>query len=326
SVSRLRPDARLQGVIIEEMCLRPHARELMLGVVSDPVFGPIISVGMGGTAVEALGDRAVTLPPINHYLARDLIKKTRASKLLAAFRNLPEADMAAVENLLLRVSEMVCELPWLKEMDINPVLVDDRGVVAVDARMVIDRVPPTAREYDHMAIHPYPTRLVSQETLADGTEVVIRPIRPEDAVIEQDFVRALSGKAKYYRFMHALEELPPVMLSRLTQIDYDREMALIVTTRQDDSEKEIGVARYVINPDGESCEFAIVIADDWQERGLGTRLMNRLMNVARERGLRVIQGEVLRDNRNMLMLMEGLGFRLEPNPETHQVMNVNRRL
>ncbi len=320
------PDANIQGVAIEPMWQRRNGRELMIGVVSDAVFGPAISFGLGGTMVEILRDRAVALPPLNRFLARSLIANTRAARYLESFRGAPAADMRALEDLLLRVSEMVCELRWLKELDLNPVIADDQGVVVMDARVVVERVTSSAAGYDHMAIHPYPTDLVQEWDLTDGTSITIRPIRPEDALIEREFVNGLSEQSRYFRFMYALQEITPAMLSRFTQIDYDREMALIATIEEEGAEKQIGVARYVTMLGEESCEFAIVISDDWQGRGLATRLLKTLIEIARDRRLRFMEGVVLRENRNMLSLAESIGFDLSPDDQDPEVVNLMLRL
>jgi acetyltransferase len=325
-VKRTLPEATLDGVVIEPMVSRPHAREVLLGMTSDPVLGPVIVFGAGGVDVEAFQDRAVTLPPLNQYLARDLIGRTRVATLLGAFRNRSPVDMAALECVLLRLSEMVCELPWLAELDINPLLVDEHGALALDARIVIAPRVPTADRYGHMAIHPYPAHLVTHWQLPDGNNVLIRPIRPEDAELTQAFVRSLSEEAKYFRFMDAVRELSPTMLARLTQIDYTREMALLAVTEIDGKEMELGVARYAINLDGVSCEFALVVDDHWQKQGIAHKLMDVLMDVARSKGLKVMEGEVLKTNRTMLKLVEGLGFRIEPHPEDDTVRSISRAL
>jgi acetyltransferase len=325
-VKRLRPDATLDGIVIEPMVTRPHAREVLLGMTSDPVLGPVIVFGAGGVDVEAFQDRAVTLPPLNHYLARDLIQRTRVATLLGPFRNRPPIDRDALENVLLRLSEMVCELPWLAELDINPLLVDEHGALALDARIVIAPRVPTADRYGHMAIHPYPAHLVTHWQLPSGNDVLIRPIRPEDADLTQGFVRSLSEESKYFRFMDTVSELSPVALAHLTQIDYTREMALLALTEIDSREIELGVARYAINPDGESCEFALVVDDRWQKQGIGHKLMDVLMDVARSKGLKVMEGEVLKTNRSMLKLVDALGFHVEAHPEDDAVRKVSRRL
>jgi acetyltransferase len=312
SVQKIRPEAHIDGVTIEPMLQRPNGRELLVGLVTDPVFGPVISFGAGGTAVEVMGDRAVTLPPLNHRLVQDLIGQTRVFKLLGEFRHMPKADLEALEQVLLRVSEIACELPMVKELDINPLIVDENGAIAVDARMVVDYQSQTSEPYNHMAIYPYPGHLVTKWQLPDGTDMVIRPIRPEDAEIEQTFIRKLSQKAKYYRFMQPITELSPQMLARFTQIDYDREMALVAVVIVGGQETEIGVARYITNPDGKSCEFAIVIADEWQQQGIAHRLMKLLIETARSRALQIMEGDVLAENREMLNLVSKLGFRIYP--------------
>ena len=181
-----RPDARVDGIAIQPMIRKPNGRELMVGVISDPLFGPVISFGSGGTTVEVLGDRAIALPPLNGFLVRELISGTRIAKLLGSFRHMPPVQMEALESLLLRVSEMVCELPWLKEMDINPLIVDEHGLLAVDARIVVDYAPVSPDRYAHMAIHPYPAHLVTFWQLPDGIDVTIRPMRPEDAAMNRN--------------------------------------------------------------------------------------------------------------------------------------------
>jgi acetyltransferase len=322
SAARLRPQARVNGVAVEPMIERPNGRELMAGVVRDPVFGPAITFGTGGTAVEVHRDRAVALPPLNAFLVADMIRGTRVAKLLGAFRNLPPVDMQALESVMLRVSEIACELPEVEELDINPLVADENGAIAVDARVVLRRPGPQRERYAHMAIHPYPAQLVGTWQPADGPAVTLRPIRPEDAEIEQAFVRALSPSSRYFRFMDTLRELTPAMLVRFTQIDYDREMAFVATVRDRGAEREIGVCRYVTNPDGDSCEFALVVSDEWQRRGLGRRMMAQLIEVARARGLREMIGHVLADNRPMLALCEDLGFKSAPSSDEPQVRRV----
>lgn len=326
SVQKERPDARLTGVTVERMYVNREGRELHIGVVRDAVFGPVISFGLGGTSIEVLGDRAVALPPLNALIVDDLIGRTRAARLLGAFRHAQPADRAALAHTLLRVSEMACELPEIREMDINPLIADPDGTVALDARIIIDRPAPGVDHYRHMAIHPYPAYLVTRERLADGSEVIVRPIRPEDAQIEQTFVRNLSPSAKYLRFMHGVTELTPEMLVRFTQIDYDREMALIAVAAQQGQEVEIAVTRFVTDPNGDGCEFAIAVADDWRGKGLGRRLLSLLIEHARRRGLNYMEGHVLRENHAMLTLAHKLGFVAKPLPGAGDVYHVVKNL
>ena len=323
TIRRARPEARLDGATVEAMLKRENGRELMIGVVTDPVFGPAITFGAGGTAVEVHADRAVGLPPLNSFLVSEMIRSTRVHKLLGPFRGMPPADMRAIEYVLLRISEMVCELPWIREVDVNPLLADESGAIAADARIVIAPPQAAARPYDHMAIHPYPAQLTSEWRAADGTSVAIRPIRPEDAESEREFVHKLSPESKYLRFMGAVKDLSPAMLARFTQVDYDREMALIALVHENGRHVQIGVARYIINPDGETCEFAIVVSEAWQGRGLGHHLMQRLIDIARARGLKIMNGQVLAQNRNMLGLAATLGFVVDPTAQDHGVKEVS---
>ena len=314
SVKRLQPEARVLGASVERMVASPHTRELMVGISADNVFGPAITFGAGGIAVEVLHDRAVGLPPLNHRLVEEMIRGTRVAGMLERFRHLPAIDRTALEEVLLRVSEMACELPEIAEMDINPLIADENGVLAIDARVVLREVPPGAPRYAHLAIHPYPADL---ETVLDvrGAAVMLRPIRPEDAGLEQDFVERLSPESRRMRFQSSLRSLTPAMLARFTQIDYDREMALVAIASDARVEREVAVCRYIRLPDARSCEFAIVVADDWQGRGLGRKMMQRLIEVAAARGLESMVGWVVATNEPMLGLCRELGFRPEPDPD-----------
>jgi acetyltransferase len=327
SVKAKRPDARVTGVTIEPMLERPHAREIIVGIATDPVFGPVISFGTGGTAVEIFADSRVALPPLNEYLSRELIRGTRVARLLEQFRNLPAVDIALLTDVLQRVSEIACALPEIRELDINPLLVDEAGVIAVDARIAVAPPQTSTAHYGHMAIHPYPPELETNWQLPDGTDIAIRPIRPEDAENEQAFVQNLSPESKYFRFMQSLDKLTPLMLARFTQIDYDREMALVaVIDEHTPGARILGVARYVSNPDRQSCEFALTVADAWQKKGIGRQLMQRLMTVARDRGIEIMSGEVLSNNSKMLRLCERLGFRTVRRADEPDVVEVRRHL
>jgi acetyltransferase len=325
-VRNARPDAVLHGVTVEQMRRTANGREVMIGVLNDPVFGPVISFGAGGTWVEVMKDVAVALPPLNERLAKNLISRTKIATMLEQFRNLPAVNVDALVDVLLRVSNMACELPWLQEMDINPLILDENGAVAVDARVVVGLPRPSTDPYHHMAIHPYPADLETHFQLPDGTDVTMRPIRPEDAEIEALFILNLSDEAKYFRFMHAVHELTPEMLVRFTQIDYNREMALIAVTHEDGHEVEHGVIRYVTNPDQSSCEFALVVSDEFQGHGVGQRMLKRLMEIARSRGLDTMEGEVLSENRRMLNLVKSMDFQIQPTPDDPGVRYVWREL
>ena len=327
-VARLQPGARIHGVTVQKMARAQRGREICIGMVTDDPFGPVIVFGAGGTMIELIRDRAMELPPLNKFLARRLIERSRVAETLVEWRGAAPVDMDALERVLLRVSEMVCELPQLREMDINPLIVDEDGVVAVDARIVVDHAPQglgtAGGSYNHLAILPYPARYEQELPLRGGGEYTIRPIYPGDAQMLQAFVQGLSRESRYFRYVSSMTQLPPSMLARFTLIDYDREMALVAVHKQRsaatdgsivETERVIGVSRYVTNPDQTSCEFSLVVADDMAGKGIGSRLMDAIMQVARDKGLSEIQGLVLSVNPNMLKLMRALGFTVKPFPE-----------
>ncbi|TAK97676.1 MAG: GNAT family N-acetyltransferase [Aquabacterium sp.] len=327
-VKRLSPEARINGVTVQQMARTRAGREICIGVVTDDAFGPVVAFGAGGTMIELINDRAMELPPLNQYLARRLIERARVAETLGEWRGLQPVDLDAVERVLLRVSEMVCELPQLREMDINPLIIDEDGAVAVDARIVIDSGPHViggrAGAYSHLPILPYPARYEQIWPLRDGGEYTIRPIHTDDAQMLQELVQSLSSESRYFRFVSSMTELPPTMLAKLTLIDYDREMALVAVYKERQAQENgeiverdriIGVSRYITNPDQTSCEFSLVVADAFSGKGLGSRLMESIMDVARERGLTEIIGLVLTNNDGMLRLMRSLGFTVKPYPE-----------
>ena len=323
TVARLQPGARIHGVTVQKMAPARHGREVFVGLVTDDPFGPVIVFGAGGLMVELIRDRAMELPPLNQFLAQRLIARARVSETLGEWRGAPPVNLQALEQLLLRVSEMVCELPQLREMDLNPVIVDEHGAVAVDARIVVDSAPAamagSSDRYRHLAILPYPARFEQLLPMPGGGEYLMRPVRPDDGSMLQQLVQGLSPQSRYFRFVSTRAELPPSMLARFTLIDYDREMALVAVLREVDparpeapaGERIIGVSRYITNPDRSSCEFSLVVADEWSGKGIGSRLMQGIMDVARERGLKTIEGLVLSNNPAMLKLMRSLGFVVE---------------
>jgi len=338
AVRRAQPAAQINGVTIQPMSGLRHGREIYIGMTTDEPFGPVITFGAGGTMIELIADRAMELPPLNQFLARRLIERSRVSGMLGAWRGAPPADLEAVEQILLRVSEMVCELPQLREMDINPIIVDETGAIAVDARVVIDHAPPSSRgtgDYHHLAILPYPAAYRREWPMKGGGLYTIRPIEPDDAEMLQAFVRGLSQESRYFRFASAMPELPARMLARYTLIDYDREMALVAVHRTREAtgdgefvetERIIGVSRYITNPDQTSAEYSLVVSDDYKGQGLGSRLMLSIMEFARAKGLSEIDGLVLANNPNMLRLMTGLGFTVKPFPEDPDFKLVSKAL
>lgn len=323
----LRPDARIEGVSVQLMRRRRFAREVLIGVTHDQAFGPVIVFGAGGIAVEVMKDRALALPPLNAFLVRQMLSQTRIGLLLGPFKNVPGIDQDQLVQILLQVSEMVCVLPEILEMDINPFLVDEHGGIALDARMVVGAVRPDVKRYSHMAIMPYPTQMIKTMCLVDGSQMTIRPVRPEDAEMQQRFVRNLSEQSRYNRYMSSIKQLSQSMLVRFTQLDYDREMALAaIFVREDGAEDWLAVARFMTDPDNEACEFAVEVADDWQGRGVGSLLMQDLFAAARAQGLKTMRGEVLSSNKGMLKLVKKLGFTVETHPEDRSLALINKVL
>ena len=340
-VSRLQPNARINGVTVQVMARVRRGREICIGLVADDPFGPVISFGAGGTMIELIDDKAMEFPPLNKFLAHSLIERSRVATTLGAWRGANATNADALEQILLRVSEMACELPQLREMDINPIIVDEFGAVAVDARIAIKHAPQStsggrsSHRYDHLAILPYPARYEQVWPLSGGGEYTIRPIHPGDAQMLQNMVQGLSSESRYYRFVSSMAELPPSMLARFTLIDYDREMALVAILKQRsadaegqmiETERMIAVSRYVTNPDKSSCEFALVVADDFNGKGLGSRMMLSIMDVARDKGLSEIDGLVLANNPGMLKLMRRLGFAIKAYPEDPDFKLVTHKL
>jgi acetyltransferase len=303
-VRSLRPQARIEGALLQPMLRFANSREVLVGVATDPVFGPVISFGSGGVSVEAVRDTAVALPPLNRALARELMTRTRVFRLLEGYRDVPAADLDALAALLVGVSRIVCLLPWVKEMDLNPVLAHPGGAVIADARIIIHEEKKALPRYGHMAIHPYPVEMEGEIRTRDGRSVHVRPIRPEDAAREKRFFDRLSDQSRYQRFMQYLPQLSDRMLARFTQLDYDRELALAAVWQ----DEIVAVGRYAPNQDGVSAEFALVVADDWQGKGLGHALLERLCDAARAAGYEALYGHILEANHDMLQLAAHLGF------------------
>jgi len=306
-------------LVTKERVLDPVA-SVAIGICTDAVFGPVITFGRDCAGRGA--DVAVLLPPLNLRLARDFLGSL---SMLPAMRGAEALDAAIDElaHVLVQVSALACSVPWVRTLDLYPVKIGAGGVEIAGARCAIDaRFQPGSRPYGHMAIHPYPVELVADVTLADGTVVHMRPIRPEDAELERAFVESLSEETRFFRFFYQLNALSPAMLARFTQVDYDREMALVAIDETKSDRSIVGVARYTMDPGQKSAEFAIVVTDTWQQRGVGRALMNQLVACARARGLSRIEGSVLRANRNMLRFTQSLGFAAHDNPEDAELVDI----
>jgi acetyltransferase len=310
-----RPDARIAGVTVFPMIVRPKARELIVGVADDPTFGPVIVFGQGGTAVEIVSDKALALPPLNLDLAHRLIARTRVSRILKAYRNVPGADERAIELLLVKLSQLVADFPQIREVDLNPVLADESGVIVVDARVSVaplDKLRLAISGNPRFAIRPYPTEWERHITLGDGTAVLVRPVRPEDEALYGPFFAAVTPSDLRLRFFAPVKEFSHTFIARFTQIDYARAMAFIALDRANGA--MLGVVRLHATADYDSGEYAILVRSDMKGRGLGWMLMQLIIEYARSEGMRSINGQVLRENTGMLDMCRELGFHIASDP------------
>ncbi len=303
---RLRPKARIDGVIVQPMITRPRARELIAGLARDPIFGSVIVFGHGGVAVEIVKDKAIALPPLDQTRALDLIARTRISRLIDGYRNVPAARRDEVARVLVRLSQLAADIPEILEIDINPLLADDSGVVALDARISIAAAPVGARRHAHFAIRPYPREWERTLTLREGRQVQVRPVRPDDEGLYEAFFRHVSADDMRLRFFGLVKDIGPAFIARLTQIDYGRSIALLAL--DDHSGALLGVVRLHCDPDHRTGEYAILVRSDCKGIGLGWALMELIIDYARKEGLASIHGQVLRDNTTMLSMCRDLGF------------------
>ena len=320
-IGRSLPAARIDGFLVQEMVRLPGAVELIVGIADDPVFGPVVMFGQGGTAVELMGDTTLELPPLNLALAHAQMARTRVWHLLQGYRGRPPADIDAIAEILIRICQLAADHPEIRELDINPLLAGTTGVMALDARL---RVAPATSGRVRLAISPYPKELEATATLRDGTSVRLRPIRPEDEPLLKDLAGHMSPEDLRLRYFTAMKGLSHQLAARLVQIDYDREMALLALLA--DAETALGVARFSADPDNRRAEYAVEVRSDWKGRGLGYLLMTQLIEVARRRGVGELVGEVLPENAAMLQMCRALGFAIAADASDPGLVRVGRRL
>ncbi len=306
-ISEAQPQARIRGFTIEPMVRRPGAYELIAGIMEDAQFGPVILFGHGGKAVEVINDKALALPPLNMHLAHDAISRTRIHEQLKGFRGLPAVNLDAVALTLIRVAQLATDIPEIVELDINPLLADEYGVIALDARIKVAKASGSAG--DRLAIRPYPKELEEDIPLGDGRVLLLRPILPEDEPALQAGFAKLTPEEIRLRFFVPMKTLSHVTAARFTQIDYDREMALVLTEPGiPGTTKIFGVVGIIADADNERAEYAIIVSHEMTGMGLGVLLMRRIIDYARSRGISEIYGDVLQENRTMLKLCAVMGF------------------
>lgn len=311
-VKERHPDAAILGVTVQTQ--EPEAGcELFLGCKQDPDFGPLILFGLGGVMAELLKDWAMDLPPLNLHLAQSLIKKTRVFRVLQGFRDIPPANLDLLAEILVRLSQLVTDFPEIVELDVNPLMVIGGRFVAVDARLVIR--PSSVAPPRHLIIAPYPNQYESDWMLRDGTPVLLRPMKPEDEPLVSDFLQRCSDDTLYFRYFRLIKNWTHEMLVRFTQNDYDREIGLMAVGQPPGPEVMMGVSRLVLDTDRETGEFAIIVADPWQGKGLGPKLVQGAIDIARDQGVKRLLADVLPQNQPMLDLARRLGFSMKRRDE-----------
>lgn len=314
-VAALRPEARITGFLVQRQAGRGQEVRLRLG--EDAMFGPWISFGRGGTAAEIDPDDGYDLPPLNLALAHGLIRRTRMARLLDGWRDHPAANVLAIADALVRLSQVAVDFPEIEFCNINPLRADNDGVLALDAGI---RLRPDG-EAGMLAIPPYPAELARPWRSRDGRMVMVRPIRPEDAAAHGEFFARLTPEDIRYRFFSALAELSPAQVARMTQIDYDREIAFVAVERVDDGpDRTVGVSRLIRDGGGAEAEFAVIVDRDWKGQGLARHLMERLFEWGRSAGVAEVVGSVLADNKPMLGFVRALGFRVKASADDPEVM------
>lgn len=318
----LKPHARIEGVVVQPMMVRPKARELIVGIADDPTFGPVIVFGRGGTAVEIIDDKALALPPLDLRLAHELIGRTRVSRLLKAYRDMPAADERAVALVLVKLAQLAADIPEIRELDVNPLLADKHGVVAIDARVAISqpRRLHKGRGHSRFAILPYPKEWERTIVRADGHPAFVRPVRPEDDAMFREFFSKVTEEDLRLRFFQAVRHFSHEFIARLTQMDYARSIALVAIDPA--SGEMLGAVRLHADADYDRGEYGILVRSDLKGQGIGWQLMQIMIEYARWLGLRVIEGQVLRENRTMLAMCQQFGFRIVPDPDDSLLVDV----
>jgi acetyltransferase len=306
------PEASIMGVSVQAM-ISDCDYEIIVGIKQDRDFGPVLLFGMGGIATEIVKDRALALPPLNRLLARRMMEETKMHALLRGYRSRPPVNMEMLEEILCRLSQLAVDFPEIAELDINPLMVKAASLWAADARVVLKKSSVTSPH--HLVISPYPAQYQTRVVTKGAVEVVIRPIKPDDAVLLENLFKTLSSRSIYYRFFRPLKTLPHYMLARFTQIDYDREIALVAISESNDGETMLGVARVILEWNQRDAEFSVLVGDPWQGKGIGAELLKRCLSMAKERNYATVHGAVLSENTHMLRLGRKMGFTIQRVPD-----------
>ncbi len=310
SVKLKMPDADIRGIFVEQMSKRKY--ELIIGCKKDPIFGPTIVFGMGGVAVEIFKDTTVGLPPLNMALALRLIEDTKIYKLIKGYRGMPGADIPAIQFALYKFAYLLMDFPQISEIDINPFGVDERGGIVLDAKVILDKnmVVDVKNPFKHLVISPYPSQFIKNIILNSGLHVTLRPIRPEDEFMEKEMFSNFSERTQRFRFFQLIKDISHEQLIRYTQIDYDREIAIISEVSEEGRKKMAGVARIIADQYNETAEFAIVLADPWHNQGLGNIMTDYILEIARNHGIKKVYASILAVNHIMLHMFRKRGFLL----------------
>ncbi|MBN2198892.1 MAG: GNAT family N-acetyltransferase, partial [Candidatus Aminicenantes bacterium] len=313
-----RPDARLEGVTVQPMVRTEGGVEMILGANKDPTFGAVMLAGMGGVEAEIFRDRSLGFPPLNERLARRMLESLKVWPLLRGYRGRPAVNVDALIEAMIRLSYLVADYPEIRELDINPLLVTPTEVIALDARVILDRglVGKPVKPYAHLALRPYPEEYVRRTVLGDGTAAVLRPIKPEDEPMWMDLLRSCSRETIYSRFRYFFFWESHEVATRYCYIDYDREMAIVAELEADGRRRLAGVGRLVADPMRETAEYAVLVGDAWQDKGLGSILTDHCLEIARSWGVKTVTAVTTSDNARMLAVFRKRGFALRPDPST----------
>jgi len=305
------PEAEIQGVTVQPM-IRKKGYEIILGAKTDPLFGPVILFGMGGVGVEIFKDIAIGLPPLNQILARRIIEETKVYQLLKGYRNVPPANLKLLEEIMVRFSQMLVDFPQIKEVDINPLFINEKEALALDARVVIDkeRVFAKFEPHEHLVISPYPKKYETVWRMRDGRTVLLRPIKPEDEPLWLEMFQNFSEESVRYRFFNIIKDTPHEVRVRYCNIDYDREIG-IVAELTEERRQILGVVRLIIEPDGKNGEIAFIVADPWQGLGLGSKMVGHMIEICKDKGLETVYAFMLPDNYRAIRLLKKMGFTIQ---------------